>query len=170
MKLTKFVTGALPPLLILASASSIFAADARPDVSSIIDKATAESILGEPVKSATPRNVDGADGYYSKCNYYALKPGKALVVRLRRAAPGATDPGQELEMVRASTGATKPVSGLGDRAEYSHGADANLPPHALMLYVVKGNNLITVGINGIEDDSSALEKARSVAQKILDKL
>jgi hypothetical protein len=156
--------------LLLAMAMSMLAADARPDVSRIIDRATAESILGEAVKPPTPLNLAGADGYYSKCNYYALKPGKALVIRLRRAAPGSADPQQELELIRASTGATKPVSGLGDRAEYSHGADSNLPAHGLMLYVVKGNNLITVGLNGIDDDSLALEKARTVAQKILEQL
>jgi hypothetical protein len=163
------VAATLLPLL-LATANSILAADARPDVSRIIDKTTAESILGEPVKPPTPRNMDGADGYYSKCNYYALKPDKALIIRLRQAKPGSTDPPQELEMIRASTGATKPVSGLGDRAEYSHGADSNLPPHGLLLYVAKANNLITIGINGIDDDSLALEKARSVAQKILERL
>ena len=155
--------------LFLAAAALTFGAE-HPDVSRIIDKATAESILGEAVKPPSPRNMDGGDGYYSKCNYYALKPGKALIVRLRQAAPGSTDPQQELEMIRAGTGATKPVSGLGDRAEVSHGADSNLPPHGLMLYVVKGNNLITVGVNGIDDDSLALEKARSIAQKILAQL
>jgi hypothetical protein len=165
---TKTLVAAMP--LLVAVAGVIFAADSRPNVSSIIDKATAESILGEAVRPATPRNVDGADGYYSKCNYYTLKPGKALIIRLYQAAPGATEPQQELEMVRASTGATKPVSGLGDKAEYSHGVESNLPPHAIMLYVVKGSTLLTVGLNGLDDDSLALEKARSVAQKILDKL
>jgi hypothetical protein len=156
--------------LFLATGDISFAADARPDVSAVIDKATAESILGETVKAATPRNLSGADGYYSKINYYALKPGKALVIRLHQAAPGSLDAQQELEMVRASTGATKALSGLGDRAEYAHGTDSNLPTHALMLYVAKGNTLITVGLNGLDDDSLALDKARSVAQKILDKL
>ena len=159
-----------PIAVLLASTTVIFGAGARPDVSSVIDKAAAESILGEPVKPAAPRNLEGGDGYYSKINYYALKPGKALIIRLHQAAPGSPDPQQELEMVRASTGATKPLSGLGDRAEYAHGADSNLPAHALMLYVAKGNTLITVGLNGLDDDSLALEKARSVAQKILEKL
>ena len=168
MNANKFAATVLP--LLVAAAHSIFPADTRPDVSRIIDKATAESILGETVRPPTPRNMDGADGYYSKCNYYALKPGKALIVRLRQAKPGSTDPQQELEMIRASTGATKPVSGLGDRAEYSHGTDSNLPAHGLLLYVTKANNLITVGINGIDDDSRALEKARNVAQKILEQL
>src|SRR5438045_8452227 len=107
--------------LLLATAHFPYAAETRPDVSGVIDKATAESILGETVKAATPRNMSGADGYYSKINYYALKPGTALIIRLHQAAPGSLDPQQELEMVRASTGATKPLSGLGDRAEYAHG-------------------------------------------------
>jgi hypothetical protein len=156
--------------VLLATTSIISAAGARTDVSAVVDKATAESILGETVKPATPRNTEGGDGYYSKINYYALKPGKALIIRLHQAVPGSPDPQQELEMVRASTGATKPLSGLGDRAEFAHGADSNLPAHALMLYVVKGNTLIMVGLNGLDDDSLALEKARSVAQKILEKL
>jgi hypothetical protein len=156
--------------LLLGTIKIVAAAGARPDVSGVIDKATAESILGETVKATAPRNLDAADGYYSKINYYALKPGKALIIRLHQSAPGSPDPQQELEMVRASTGATKPLSGLGDRAEFAHGADSNLPAHALMLYVVKGNTLITVGLNGLDDDSLALEKARSVAQKILEKL
>jgi len=156
--------------LLLGTIKIIAAAGARPDVSGVIDKATAESILGETVKATAPRNLDAPDGYYSKINYYALKPGKALIIRLHQSAPGSPDPQQELEMVRASTGATKPLSGLGDRAEFAHGADSNLPAHALMLYVVKGSTLITVGLNGLDDDSLALEKARSVAQKILEKL
>jgi len=160
----------LAPLAPLLIGATVFAADARIDVSSIVDKASAESILGEAVKPPSPRNLDGADGYYSKCNYYSVKPGKSLVIRLRQAVPDASDPQQQLELLRASTGATTPLSGLGDRAEYAHGADSNLPAHGLMLYVVKGKNLITVGINGVEDDSLALEKARNVAQRILQKL
>src|SRR5207302_10475141 len=77
------------------------AADSHIDVSRIVDQTTAESVLGEPVKSATPRNVDGKDGYYSKCNYYTSKPGKALIVRVYQAAPG-IDPQTALEGVTES--------------------------------------------------------------------
>jgi hypothetical protein len=38
-----------------------------------------------------------------------------------------------------------------------------------MLYVVKGNALITVGLGGFDDDVAG-EKAKSVAQKILAQL
>ena len=39
------------------------------DVAAVITKADAEAALGEPVKEPQPRNGDGADGYYSRCNY-----------------------------------------------------------------------------------------------------
>ncbi len=39
-----------------------------------------------------------------------------------------------------------------------------------MLYVAKGNAFVTVGINGVNDEKMALEKARTVARKILAKL
>ncbi|HET9417722.1 MAG TPA: hypothetical protein VFO30_00135 [Chthoniobacterales bacterium] len=153
-------------LAVGAQHDAAIAADSHIDVSHIVDQTTAESILGEPVKSATPRNVDGKDGYYSKCNYYTSKPGKALVVRVYQAAPG-TDPQTALEAVTESTGAMTTVPGLGDRARLSSGAEGGLPLHVVMLYVVKGNALVTVGLSGLDDDVLAAEKTKTVAQKVL---
>lgn len=145
---------------------ALLAADAPIDVSKIVDQAAAESILGEPVKAATPRNMAGKDGYYSKCNYYTVKPGKTLVVRVYQAAPGA-DPQNALEGITESTGAMTTVSGLGDRARLCSGAESGLSPHVVMLYVVKGNALITIGVSGLDDDVLAGEKAKAAAQKLL---
>jgi len=39
-----------------------------------------------------------------------------------------------------------------------------------MLYVVKQSAFITVGISGIDDEKSAMEKAKTLARKILGKL
>jgi hypothetical protein len=39
-----------------------------------------------------------------------------------------------------------------------------------MLYVVKGNALLTIGLGGFMDDAVALEKAKTVAQKLLEHL
>lgn len=143
-----------------------FAAGAQIDASHIIDKITAESILGEAVKPATPRNMEGNDGYYSKCNYYTAKPGKTLIIRIYQAVSG-VDPQAALEMVAESTGAMTTISGLGERARMSSGTGSGLPSHVVMLYVVKGNSLITVGLAGLDDDAEAGQKAKSVAQKIL---
>jgi hypothetical protein len=148
--------------------SATFAADNRVDVSSIVSKADAKTILGAEVKDSSPRNVQGGDGYYSKCNYYSVTPGKTLLIRVYQAAPG-YDAQKELETVTKDTPAVKPISGLGDKAVVSSGAASGLPSRVLMLYVMKANTLITIGLSGL-DDEAALEKAKGVAQKILAQL
>ena len=165
----QFVASFIVAGLVCVLTNSIRAADARIDVAQIIDKAAAESVIGEPVKAPAPRNVDGKDGYYSKCNYYSATPGKTLLIRVYQAAAG-VDPQKELEMVAENTGAMRSISGLGEKARMSSGTEGGLPSHVVMLYVVKGNALITVGLGGLEDEAAAGEKAKSVAQKILAKL
>jgi hypothetical protein len=149
-------------------ASHLFAADPGIDVSRIIDKDTATSILEGPVKNPAPRNVPGKDGYYSKCNYYSLEGRKALIVRVYQAAAG-FDPHKELDQVAENSGSMRSISGLGDKARMSSGTQGGLPSQVVMLYVVKGNALITVGLGGFDDDVAG-EKAKSVAQKILAQL
>ena len=158
--------------LALISMRLAAADDTRIDVSRVIDKAEAESVLGVPVKNPTPRNGDGKDGYYSKCNYYSAIPGKSLVIRLHQAAAGgAIDPQKELELVAASSGSMKTVEGLGDKAQmFSGGGDSGVASRVFMLYVVKGNAFIMIGLGGIADESTALEKAKNIAQKLLERL
>ncbi|HEY4283379.1 MAG TPA: hypothetical protein VGM62_09970 [Chthoniobacterales bacterium] len=142
------------------------AAEGRFDVSKVIDKAAAETILGEPVKAPTPRNEEGKDGYYSKCNYYSTSGKKRLVIRVYQAAPG-FDAQKDLEAVVENTGAMRAISGLGDKARITSGVQSGLPQQVAMLYVVKGTALITVGISGFEDEAVSADKVKSVAQKIL---
>jgi len=148
--------------------TAMFAADNRVDVSTIISKADAKSILDAEVKDSTPRNVQGGDGYYSKCNYYSVTPGKTLLIRVYQAAAG-YDAQKELETITKDTPEVKPVSGLGDKAVATSGAASGLPSRVVMLYVMKGNALITIGLSGL-DDEAAVEKAKDVAQKILAQL
>jgi phosphotransferase system HPr-like phosphotransfer protein len=152
---------------IIAVASNL-PAQTHIDVSSVIDKTAAESMLGGPVKTPTPRNVEGTDGYYSKCNYYSVAPGKLLILRVYQAAPG-FDAKKELDQVRASSGLTKSISGLGDKAELSSGAASGLSANVTMLSVLKGNTLITVGLRGLDEDE-AVERVKGVAEKILARL
>jgi hypothetical protein len=140
----------------------------RLDVSHIIDKAGAESIIGERVKVPTPRNMHGGDGYYSKCNYYSASSKKTLILRVYQASSG-FDAEKELDAVKASTGTATPVAGLGDKAQAFSGPESGLPPNVVMLYVIKGNTLITVGLSGLEDDD-ALGKSKAIAQKIIAQL
>ena len=146
-------------------------ANAQIDVSAVIDKATAESLLGEKVKDPTPRNGDGKDGYYSKCNYYAVDRGKSLLVRVHIPASGTIDPAKELELVTAANGSAKPIEGLGDQAQmFSGGGQDALAPRVLMLYVVKGGAFLTIGLSGFQDDEAALDTAKTVAQKLIEHL
>lgn len=145
------------------------AAENYVDVATIISKTEAESVLGVQVKDSTPRNIEGGDGHYSKCNYYSVTPGKTLLLRIYQAAAG-YDAQKEFEMVTKNTILVKPVSGLGEKALVTSGTASGLPARVMILYVVKNNALVTIGLSGLDDENTALEKAKGVAQKILTKL
>ena len=141
------------------------------DVSAIVPKAEAEKVLGEPVRNPTPLKVNGKDGYYSKCNYYSTKSVRSLLLRVRQANEGSIDALTEFNQVTGNGVKFKTIDGLGERAAILNGVPENgLPPNVIMLYVVKGRSLITIGIGGIADEAAALEKAKQVAEKILAQL
>ena len=149
----------------------VVAADARPDVSQIINKTEASTILGEQVKDPSPRSGDGADGYYSKCNYYSVTRGKSLIIRLQLPGPNAIGPEKELQLLVAANGTMEKISGIGDTAQMSTaGGESGFASRTLMLYVAKGNTFLTIGLGGFVDDAIALEKAKTVAQKLLEHL
>src|SRR5438132_8821479 len=128
---------------------SLFAAEKPIDVSAIIPKAEAEKILGEPVRNPTPLNVNGKDGYYSKCNYYGTKSVRSLLMRVRQASEGSVDPLTEFDQIASSGGKMKPSEGLGDKAGMVNGAPENgLPPKVIMLSVAIGSLIIHIGIGG----------------------
>jgi hypothetical protein len=157
--------------LAIGLTNTVVAADSRPDVSQIINKTEASTILGEPVKEPSPRSGDGADGYYSKCNYYSVNRGKSLIIRLQLPGPNAIGPQKELQLLAAANGAMEKISGVGDAAQMSTGGgDSGFVSRVLMLYVVKGNAFLTIGLGGFVDDAVALEKAKTVAQKLLEHL
>ena len=161
----------LAGLIVSLLTISLLAAEKSIDVSAIIPKTEAEKILGEPVRNPTPLNVNSKDGYYSKCNYYGTKSGRSLLLRVRQAGEGSVDPLTEFDQIASSGGKMKVIEGVGDKAGMFTGAPENgLPPNVIMLYVVKGRSLITIGIGGIADEAAALEKAKQVAEKILAQL
>ncbi|MEY2497320.1 MAG: hypothetical protein QOD12_876 [Verrucomicrobiota bacterium] len=140
------------------------ASEKQIDLATIVTKADAASILGEPVKDAQARNGDGADGYYLRCNYYSQNPGKSLVLRVRQAASGQLEPAKQLEELSAGKSQLKALTGLGEKAAIVS------EPRMLMLYVAKGNAFVTVAIGGLEDAKAATEKAKALARKILAQL
>jgi hypothetical protein len=150
---------------------SLLAAEKSIDVSAIVPKKEAEKILGEAVRNPTPLNVNSKDGYYSKCNYYGTKSGRSLLLRVRQASEGSVDPLTEFDQIASSGGKMKGIDDLGEKAGMFNGAPENgLPPNVIMLYVVKGRSLVTIGIGGIADEAAALEKAKQVAREILAQL
>lgn len=141
------------------------------DVSAIVPKAEAEKILGEPVRNPTPLNVSGKDGYYSKCNYYSTKSARSLLLRVRQATEGRMNPESEFRQVTGNGIKFEAMEGLGEKAAVLKGVPENgLPTNVIMLYVVKGNSFVTIGVGGMGDEEIALAKAREVAEKVLAQL
>lgn len=156
--------------LLAATAFRCGAAENRIDLSALITKQDAQTVLGEAVKDPQTRSEDGADGYYSRCNYYSENPGRSLVLRLRLTSAGQLEPKKQLEEMTGEKGQFKPVTGLGDKAALVREGPEKGPRHALILYVAKANAFVMVGISGIDDEKSVTEKAKTLARKILGKL
>jgi hypothetical protein len=157
-------------LVVCALPSLSHAEEKRIDLAAVITKADAQSALGEAVKDPQARNDEGADGYYSRCNYYSENPGKSLVLRVRLTSAGQLEPKKQLEEMTAGNAKFKLVSALGEKAALLKEGPDKGPGHALMLYVAKERAFVTVGISGIDDEKSATEKAKTLARKILGKL
>src|SRR3954469_6865622 len=141
--------------IVLAVGALIFpgrAAENPIDVAAIVTKADAQTVLGEAVKDAQARNEEGADGHYSRCNYYSENPGRCLTLRIRQAGPGQLEPKKQLEEMSAGNDKFKEVARLGDKAVLVKEGPPKGPGHVLMLYVAKGNAFITVGISGVDDE------------------
>ncbi|MFL6583290.1 MAG: hypothetical protein ACJ8KU_02090 [Chthoniobacterales bacterium] len=156
--------------VVMASVLTAFAAENKQiDVGAVITKADAEAALGEPVKDAQSRNEEASDGYYSRCNYYAQGDRKSLVLRVRQVKSAKLDAKQEFKMLSAG-GKLRSLDNLGDRAGVATSAPPNGAPRTLMLYVAKGNALVTVGLGGMDDENMALQSAKALAKKILKQL
>src|SRR3954470_11643418 len=125
-------------LAVIAFPFSARAEENRIDLAAVITKADAQNLLGETVKDAQARNEDGADGYYSRCNYYSENPGRSLTLRVRQAGSGQLEPKKQLEAMSAGNDKFKEVARLGDKAVLVKEGPPKGPGHALMLYVAKG--------------------------------
>jgi hypothetical protein len=172
MKLPSIAAAFAVVLACGAQAQAAAAPAKQVDVAAVVTKADAEAALGEPVKDPQPRNGDGADGYYSRCNYYSERPGKSLVLRVHQSSAEKLDAKKQFEMLSSGSGKIENIKGLGDRAGYSRGIGQGFggDDKLMIVYVAKGNALITVGIAGLDDDMEALNKAKDIAKKILAQL
>jgi len=158
-------------LLISLLSISLLTAEKPVDISAVVSKTEAEKILGESVRNPTPLNVDAKDGHYSKCNYYSTESVRSLLLRVRQASEGSIDPQTEFNQLTGNGVKFKTIDGLGEKAAVLSGAPENgLPPNVIMLYVVKGQSFVTIGVGGMADEEAALTKAKQVAEKVLAQL
>jgi len=137
------------------------------DVPKVITKSDAEKILGGPVKDARGRNQNGTDGYYdSEWSYHAINGEKGLMFDVlyagRKAPPHLTQ--TMFSVLPADGGKSTPITGLGDKAIFCPNETG-----MAMLHVLKGDILITIGINGLPADA-VLDSEKSMATKILGNL
>ena len=78
---------------------------------------------------------------------------------------------KELQLLAAANGTMEKVSDVGDAAQmFTGGGESGFASRMLILYVAKGNAFLTVGLAGFRDDAVALEKAKTVARKLLEHL
>ena len=137
------------------------------DVPKVITKSDAEKILGVPVKDAKGRNQDGKGGYYdSEWSYHAIKGDKWLYFDVlyagQEAPPHLTQ--TMFSMLPADGSKPAPIDGLGDKTIFCPNETG-----MAMLHVLKGDILITIGIDGLPANA-VLDSEKSVATKILPNL
>jgi hypothetical protein len=135
--------------LVISLTKTVMAADSRPDVAQIINKAEASAILGEPVKDPSQRSGDGTDGYYSKCNYYSVQRGKSLIIRLQLPGPNAIGPKRTSAVGGGERHDGKSFQCWRRRRVYRR-RESGFASKMLLLYVAKGNAFLTVGLAGLE--------------------
>ena len=81
------------------------------------------------------------------------------------------NPESEFRQVTGNGIKFEAMEGLGEKAAVLKGVPENgLPTNVIMLYVVKGNSFVTIGVGGMGDEEIALAKAREVAEKVLAQL
>ncbi len=166
----KFIIAMVAVSLFSAGSGLSGASGKRIDLAAVVSKTEAELTLAEPVNDPQQRNTEGADGYYSRCNYYSQNPGRSLILHVRQAAPGQLRPTEQLAQISGENNKITTLPGLGDKAAILSEGAASGSPRMFMLYVAQANALITIGISGLNDEKTAIEKTKTLARKILAQL
>ena len=150
---------------------------------SLVSKEEVESVQQTPVKDAT--SSERSDGTFrtSQCVYTAAELSKSVNLSLIQADPNEPskrspkdfwkekfDPYEDEEPKtnrgdQKEEGAPpKKITGLGDEAYWVSNRFGGL------LYVLKGDALISIGLGGTDDEQTKLEKSKALAQKALQRL
>ena len=150
------------------------------DACSLLSKEEVESVQQTQVKDA--KSSERSDGTFriSQCVYTAAESGKSVNIDLIQ--PDPNEPGKrspkdfwkekfdpyEGEEPKTNRGDEKEqgapsqrITGLGDEAFWVNNRFGGI------LYILKGNALISIGIGGTDDEDTKLEKSKALAQKAL---
>jgi hypothetical protein len=153
------------------------------DACSLISKQEIESVQNAPVKEA--KSSEHLDGTFrvSQCLYTAAEFSKSVSLALiqpdqkRRGARTPRDFWKEKfdpyqnEEPKTKSGdekeqgsAPKKIEGLGDEAYWVGNRFGGI------LYVLKGDAFISIGVGGTDDHETRLKKSKALAQKALQRL
>jgi hypothetical protein len=152
------------------------------DACSLVSKEEVESVQQTSVNDA--KNSERSDGTFriSQCLYSAAEFNKSVNLALIQADPNQTskrspkdfwkekfDP-YENEAPNANRAEKeqgpepKKITGLGDEAFWISNRFGG------MLYILKGDAFISIGIGGADDEETKLEKSKALAKKALQRL
>ena len=151
------------------------------DACTLVSKEEVESVQQTPVKDA--KSSERSDGTFQilQCLYTAAEFSKSVNLALIQADPNQPnrrsakdfwkekfDPYKN-EEPRTSTHdetetAPKQINGLGDEAFWVSNRFGGI------LYILKGDSFISIGIGGTDDEETKLEKSKVLAQKALQRL
>ena len=153
------------------------------DACNLLSKEEVESVQGAPINDT--KSGESSDGVFvvSKCFYTAAEFSKSVTLALVRSDPkqgsGRSpkdfwkekfDPYQD-EEPKTNSGdekeqgsAPKKIEGLGDNAYWVGNRFGG------MLYVLKGDAFISIGVGGSDDLETKLKKSKALAEKALQRL
>jgi len=153
------------------------------DACSLVSREEVESVQQTPVNDA--KSSERSDGTFriSQCLYTAADSGDSVnvdLIQLNPNEPGNRspkdfwkekfDPYQD-EEPKANRGdekeqgaPPKKITGLGDEAFWVNDRFGGV------LYILKGDAFISIGIGGTDDEQTKLDKSKALAQKALQRL
>ena len=170
-------------LMLLGGCTQRGNVSATGDACSLVSKEEVESVQGAPVKEA--KRSEHPDGVFavSQCSYTAADSSKSVTLAIVRSDPkqGSErtpkdfwkekfDPYWDEEPKSTSgdekeqSSAPKKIAGLGDDAYWVGNRFGG------MLYVLKGDAFISIGVGGTDDEDTKLKKSKALAQKALQRL
>lgn len=131
---------------------------------SLLSKEDVESIQAVGVNET--KSSKSANGMFliSQCFYTAAESNKSVNLALIRNQMERDEKSEKNTAEKEEGPAPKKISGLGDEAFWVSNRFGGV------LYVLKGNAFISIGLGGSDDEETKLTKSKALAQKALQRL